>query len=118
MTRCVNAERKLTDCAPNRSDSRSRVDHWPAFRGRVPHFNHRSPCLLTRRKTKMDVNASAVLPPAAGIICLVDDDLSMLKALDRLLWSAGLQAQLFSDPLAFLSYVSYNSVALAVIDIC
>jgi FixJ family two-component response regulator len=65
----------------------------------------------------MDVNASAVLPPAAGIIYLVDDDLSMLKALDRLLWSAGLQAQLFSEPLAFLSYVSYNSVALAVIDI-
>ena len=65
----------------------------------------------------MDVNSSAVLPPAAGIICLVDDDLSMLKALDRLLSSAGLQAQLFSEPLAFLSYVACNSVALAVIDI-
>ena len=73
--------------------------------------------LLTRRKTKMDVNASAVLPPAAGIICLVDDDLSMLRALDRLLSSVGLQAQLFSEPLAFLSYVTCNSAALAVIDI-
>jgi FixJ family two-component response regulator len=57
------------------------------------------------------------LPPAAGIICLVDDDLSMLRALDRLLSSAGLQAQLFSEPLAFLSYVTCNSVALAIIDI-
>jgi FixJ family two-component response regulator len=65
----------------------------------------------------MDVNSSAVLPPATGTICLVDDDLSMLKALDRLLSSVGLQAQLFSEPLAFLSYVTCNSVALAVIDI-
>ena len=63
------------------------------------------------------LNSSAVLPSAAGIICLVDDDLSMLKALDRLLSSVGLQAQLFSEPLAFLSYVTCNSVALAVIDI-
>jgi len=34
-----------------------------------------------------------------------------------LLSSVGLQAQLFSEPLGFLSYVSCNSVALAVIDI-
>jgi len=65
----------------------------------------------------MDVHSSAVLPSAAGTICLVDDDLSMLKALDRLLSSTGLQAHLFSEPLAFLSYVTCNSVALAVIDI-
>jgi DNA-binding NtrC family response regulator len=58
-----------------------------------------------------------VLPPAAGKICLIDDDPSMLRALDRLLLSAGLQAQLFSEPLDFLSYVSCNSVAVAVIDI-
>jgi FixJ family two-component response regulator len=65
----------------------------------------------------MDVHSSAVLPPTAGIICLVDDDLSMLRALDRLLSSAGLQAKLFSEPTAFLSYVAGNSVTLAVIDI-
>jgi FixJ family two-component response regulator len=65
----------------------------------------------------MDVNSSAVLPPAAGIICLLDDDPSMLKALDRLLSSAGLQAQLFREPLAFLSYVVCHSVALAILDI-
>src|SRR5258708_40055178 len=92
-------------------------DHRPAGRGRAPHFNHRSPCLLNRRKIKMDVNSSVVLPPATGIICLVDDDPSMLRALDRLLSSVGLQAQLFSEPLVFLSYVICNSVALAVIDI-
>jgi FixJ family two-component response regulator len=57
------------------------------------------------------------LPSAAGIICVVDDDPSMLRALDRLLSSVGLQAQLFSEPLGFLSYVTRNSVALSVIDI-
>ena len=65
----------------------------------------------------MNISLSAVLPAAAGIICVLDDDPSMLKALNRLLSSAGLQAQLFSEPLAFLSYVTCNSVALAVIDI-
>ena len=64
----------------------------------------------------MDVNSSAISPPAAGIICLVDDDPSMLRALDRLLSSVGLQAQLFNEPLRFLSYVICNSVALAIID--
>ena len=65
----------------------------------------------------MDVNSSAVLPPVAGIICLVDDDPSMLRALDRLLSSVGLQAQLFHEPLGFLSYASCHCVALAVLDI-
>ena len=92
-------------------------DHLPAGRVRVSNCNHRSPCLLNRRKIKMAVNSSSVLPPATGIICLVDDDPSMLRALDRLLSSTGLQAQLFSEPLAFLSYVICHSVALAVIDI-
>ena len=59
----------------------------------------------------------SVLPRVEGKICLLDDDLSMLKALDRLLSSAGLQAQLFSEPLGFLSYVIRNSVPVAVIDI-
>jgi FixJ family two-component response regulator len=64
----------------------------------------------------MHVNSSA-LPRVEGKICLLDDDPSMLKALDRLLSSAGLQAQLFSEPLGFLSYVIRNSVPVAVIDI-
>jgi len=117
MTRCVSAERKLTRLRAYRSGARLRVDHRLSGRGGVPNFNHQSRCLLTRKRTKMDVNSSAGLPPATGIICLIDDDPSMLRALDRLLSSAGLQAQLFSEPLVFLSYVICNSVALAVIDI-
>jgi len=65
----------------------------------------------------MNIILSAVLPAAAGVICVVDDDPSMLKALNRLLSSVGLQAKLFSEPLVFLAYVICNTVALAVIDI-
>ena len=65
----------------------------------------------------MDFNPSADLPSVAGTICLVDDDPSMLKALDRLLSSVGLQAQLFHEPLGFLLYASCHPVALAVLDI-
>jgi FixJ family two-component response regulator len=65
----------------------------------------------------MDFNPSSDLPSVAGTICLVDDDPSMLKALDRLLSSVGLQAQLFHEPLGFLSYASCHCVALAVLDI-
>jgi len=65
----------------------------------------------------VEIKSPAVSPTAAGKICRVDDDPSILRAIDRLLSSVGLQAQLFSEPLVFLSYVIYNSVALAVIDI-
>lgn len=65
----------------------------------------------------MDFNSSSALRGVTGIICLLDDDPSMLKALDRLLSSVGLQAKLFNAPLDFLSYVVRNFVTLAVIDI-
>src|SRR5258708_34845571 len=65
----------------------------------------------------MDVHISSVSPHVAGTICLLDDDPSMLKALDRLLSSAGLQARLFSEPLDFLSFVIHNSVAVAGLDL-
>jgi FixJ family two-component response regulator len=66
---------------------------------------------------KMDIDPSAVLHPVATTICVLDDDPSMLRAIDRLLSSAGLEAQLFSDPLEFLTYAKCHSVAVAVIDI-
>jgi FixJ family two-component response regulator len=65
----------------------------------------------------MDFNPSTDSPSLAGTICLVDDDPSMLKALDRLLSSVGFQPQAFDDPFAFLSYASCHPVALAVLDI-
>lgn len=66
----------------------------------------------------MEIDPSAVLPSAgAAAICVLDDDPSMLRAIDRLLSSVGLEAQLFSKPLDFLSHAGSHSVAVAVIDI-
>jgi FixJ family two-component response regulator len=65
----------------------------------------------------MDIDPSALLPPVATTICVLDDDPSMLRAIDRLLSSAGLEAQLFSEPLGFLTYAKCRSVAVAVIDL-
>jgi len=65
----------------------------------------------------MEIEPSAVVPSVAATICVLDDDAAMLRAIDRLLLSAGLEAQLFSDPLGFLAYAKCHSVALAVIDI-
>jgi len=74
-------------------------------------------CFFCAAIKGMNFNPSSDLPSVAGTICLVDDDPSMLKALDRLLSSVGLQAQLFHEPLGFLSYASCHCVALAVLDI-
>jgi FixJ family two-component response regulator len=65
----------------------------------------------------MEVEPFAALPLVATTICVLDDDPSMLRAIDRLLLSAGLEAELFGDPLGFLAYAKSHSVAVAVIDI-
>jgi FixJ family two-component response regulator len=50
-------------------------------------------------------------------ICILDDDASVLKAMRRLLRSAGLQALAFNEAHAFLQYAESNDIALAIIDI-
>jgi FixJ family two-component response regulator len=50
-------------------------------------------------------------------ICILDDDASVLKAMRRLLRSAGLPVLAFSEARAFLQHVEKNAVALAIIDI-
>src|SRR5260221_11009339 len=72
-------------------------------------------CRLER--SRMNMILSVVVSGSAGVNCVVDDDPSMLKALNRLLSSVGLRAKLFSEPLVFLTYVICNTVALAVLDI-
>jgi FixJ family two-component response regulator len=54
---------------------------------------------------------------ASRTICLVDDDASVLKALERLLTSAGLEVHAFSEAAPFLTYVSTNRVDLVILDI-
>ncbi len=50
-------------------------------------------------------------------IWLLDDDLSMLKALGRLMSSAGLIAEKFSDPVAFLARLEHAACRVAVLDV-
>jgi len=51
------------------------------------------------------------------IVCLVDDDLSILKSIERLLASDGLSVRAFSKPKEFLTYVQAHAVPLVVLDI-
>ena len=50
-------------------------------------------------------------------MCLLDDDPSVLKGLGRLFASADLQAQRFSDPEEFLSYVRIHRPGVVLIDV-
>ena len=54
---------------------------------------------------------------AAEVVCLVDDDPSMVRSVGRLLESARFSVSAFSDPETFLEYVAANSVPLVILDI-
>jgi len=53
----------------------------------------------------------------AEIVCLVDDDLSVLKSIERLLASDGFSVCAFNKPKEFLKYVQAHAVPLVVLDI-
>ena len=55
--------------------------------------------------------------PAPKTICLIDDDTSVLKAVGRLLASAGSIVRAFSEAAPFLAYIATNQVDLVVLDI-
>jgi FixJ family two-component response regulator len=57
------------------------------------------------------------MPERSEKICVVDDDMSVLRALGRLLGSAGLQTLPFNDPRLFLEHVRNHPVALAILDV-
>jgi FixJ family two-component response regulator len=52
-----------------------------------------------------------------SVVCLLDDDPSVLKGLGRLFTSADLSAEKFSDPGEFLGYVQIHRPAVALIDV-
>jgi FixJ family two-component response regulator len=54
---------------------------------------------------------------AAEIVCLVDDDPAVLRAIERLLASDGVLTRSFADPLSFLEYAQSHAIQLAVLDI-
>jgi FixJ family two-component response regulator len=68
-------------------------------------------------RKKMNVDPFAFFNGVAATVCVVDDDPSMLKALERLLLSAGFSARFFREPLGFLRYAKSNPVRVALIDI-
>ena len=72
---------------------------------------------MSLRTKKLDVDSSVVFGGVAATICIVDDDPSMLRALERLLLSVDLPARLFREPLGFLKYATRNPVTVALIDI-
>jgi FixJ family two-component response regulator len=62
-------------------------------------------------------SASKVCASDKASICLLDDDLSMLKALDRLLKSDGFNVERFHEPAAFLSAVGKTPCRVAILDV-
>jgi two-component system response regulator FixJ len=55
---------------------------------------------------------------SAFVVCLLDDDPSVLKGLGRLFSSADLDAKTFDDPKEFLRYAQTHRPAVALIDVC
>jgi len=73
--------------------------------------------LIQGRKT--GVLISPALPESDdAVICLLDDDPSVLKGLGRLLSSEGWTARQFLEPLPFLDYTEMHRTPVAIIDIC
>jgi two-component system response regulator FixJ len=54
----------------------------------------------------------------AFVVCLLDDDPSVLKGLGRLFSSAGLHAETFSDPYKFLEHARIHRPTVALVDVC
>jgi two-component system response regulator HydG len=53
----------------------------------------------------------------AEIVCLVDDDPSVLKSIQRLLASDGLRVRGFNQPKDFLAHVRAHDVPVVILDI-
>ena len=68
-------------------------------------MGHRAICMTSSEKSD------------AEIVCLVDDDLSVLKSIERLLASDGLLVRGFNKPQEFLSHVQAHSVPVVILDI-
>ena len=65
----------------------------------------------------LDTKGSPLSASARDGIWLLDDDVSMLKALGRLMTSAGLIVEKFSDPVAFLARLEHARCRVAVLDV-
>src|SRR5690349_3696908 len=57
------------------------------------------------------------MPAEPKSICIVDDDASVRRSIERLLDSDGLKAQSFEDAEEFLAHACSHAVPLAVLDV-
>ncbi len=65
----------------------------------------------------LDTKDSTPSASARDGIWVLDDDFSMLKALGRLMSSAGFIAEKFTDPVAFLARLKHARCRVAVLDV-
>ena len=75
------------------------------------------PIANTYRFDDLDTERSPLNASTRDGIWILDDDVSMLKALGRLMNSAGFIAEKFSDPLTFLARLEHASCRLAILDV-
>ena len=75
----------------------------------MPIASHSSKSFAEPVSRKGDSNGAS--------ICVLDDDLSMLKALDRLLKGEGFRVEKFSNPTAFLSAMERDGCSVAILDV-
>ena len=73
--------------------------------------------LIHSRKERVHTLGRGIGGQSRDGIWLLDDDVSMLKALGRLMNSAGFVAEKFSDPLAFLARLEHAPCRLAILDV-
>ena len=69
------------------------------------------------RAAKAQGSLSDMANPNTDVVCVVDDDPSVLNAVVRLLSLAGWPVKEFSDPREFLLHVTIHGAAVAVIDV-
>src|SRR5437016_13203246 len=65
----------------------------------------------------LDTKSSPLSASACDGIWLLDDDVSMLKALGRLMNSAGFIVEKFNHPAAFLARHEHGSCRVAILDV-
>src|SRR5467141_3739699 len=73
--------------------------------------------LTQSRKVKVHTLGRRIGGQSRDGIWLLDDDVSMLKALGRLMNSAGFIAEKFNDPATFLAKLQHAACRVAVLDV-
>ena len=73
--------------------------------------------LTQARKVKVHTLGPGIGGQSRDGIWLLDDDVSMLKALGRLMNSAGFIVEKFNDPATFLAKLQYAPCRVAVLDV-